>query len=264
MANLSFPQLSTGALAQYPIRKYRLARTIKNILPDGSMILLSDPDGARLIWEMLYTNLSQQDMQALQNHFSACVGPYHAFTFIDPTDNMLNSSADLTAAVWQMSSLIQIAPGFLDPTGGTSAFTATNTGQANQQISQTLNVPSGYQYCFSFYATSNQPALLSVIRQGSSDEQSILVSIGPAWSRIVSSGQLNDSGATLSVGISLAPGQAVGLYGFQLEPQIEPSGYRPTQTGGVYANAHWGVTQLPVSGDEPNLYSTSFTIETAI
>ncbi len=119
MANLYFPQLTSGALAQYPIKKTRLVRTIKNVLPDGSMVLLADPGGARLLWQMAYTSLSTVDVGALQAHFEACVGPYHAFTFIDPTDNMLVSSFDLTATGWQTSSLIQLSAGMADPDGGT-------------------------------------------------------------------------------------------------------------------------------------------------
>jgi len=265
MANLYFPQLSSGASAQYPIKKVRLARTIKNILPDGHMILLSDPNGARLIWQMAYTDLSSADVQALQNHFTTCVGPYHAFTFIDPTDNMLISSSDLTAAAWQAARLVHISPGLADPDGGTSAFTLTNTGQASEQISQTLNVPSGYQYCFSLYASSAQVAELTLLRLGSSSQQPMSFAIGPGWTRITSGGRLNDSGTGITVAVTLAPGQQVGLYGLQLEAQTAPSRYRPTaQTGGVYANAHWGVDQLTVTADAPNLSSTTFTIETAI
>lgn len=265
MGSLFFPQLSSGALAQYPIKKSRFARTIKNVLPDGSMILYADPAGARLVWQMIYTELSTADLEALQNHFNACVGSYHGFTFIDPTDNMLVSSSDLISAAWTTPSLVQLSTGLPDPDGGTAAFTVINTGQTTEQISQTLNVPASYQYCFSLYATSNQPAELTLIRQGPSAQQRTTAVIGPAWTRIVSSGQLNDPGTSFTVAISLAPGQQAGFYGPQLEPQIMPSRYRPTsQTGGVYGNAHWGIDQLTISADAPNLFSTSFSIETAI
>jgi hypothetical protein len=264
MGNLFFPQLSTGALVQYPIRKARLARTIKNVLPDGSMILFADPAGARLVWQLVYTELSAFDIEALQAHFSACVGPYYAFTFIDPTDNMLVSSVDLTATAWQTSSLISVSLGQTDPYGGTAAIAAINTGQATQSITQTLNVPANYQYCFSLYAASHEPSELTLIRKGLTDEQNMVAAIGSGWTRIISSGQLNDSGTSLTVAITLAPGQQVNLYGLQLEPQVSPSRYRATaQSGGVYANAHWAVDQLTISADGPNLFSTSFSIETA-
>ncbi len=265
MGSLFFPQLSSGALAQYPIQKTRLARTVKNVLPDGSMILFADPDGARLVWQLVYTELSTADLGALQNHFTACVGPFHQFTFIDPTDNMLVSSSDVTVTAWEKSSLIQLSSGSPDPEGGTAAFTAINAGQASGLISQTLRVPAGYQYCFSLYAVSDGPAELTLLRQGLSAQQSTVAVIGAGWTRVISSGQLDDPGTTLTVAVNLAAGQQVGLYGLQLEPQVAPSRYRTTaQTGGVYASAHWGVDQLTISADAPNLFSTAFSIETAL
>jgi hypothetical protein len=264
MANLYFPQLSSGALVQFPIRKTRLARTIKNVLPDGSMILLSDPYGGHLVWELAYTELSTLDVGALQALFRACSGPFHAFTFIDPTDNMLASSSDLQAAAWQASSLIQMTPELADPDGGTAAFTLTNTGQTNQEVSQLLRVPANYQYCFSLYAMSTEPADLVLIRSGESGQQSTAFPIGPTWSRIISSGRLNDQGTSFTAAISLTAGQQVGIYGMQLEAQIAPSRYRPTtQTSGVYKNAHWAMDQLTIAAEAPNLFSTSISLETA-
>ncbi len=265
MDNLYFPQLMSGALAQFPIIKTRLARTIKNILPDGSMILSSDPSGEHLVWELAYTALSTDDTRALQALFGACAGPFHAFTFIDPTDNMLAFSSNLGTAPWQTSSAIQLSPGLLDPDGGTAGVTATNTGQAQQEISQSLAVPANYQYCFSLYAVSAQPGELVLIRRGTTTEESTTFAIGPSWNRIVASGQLNDPGTTFAVAISLSPGQQVGLYGIQLEAQAAPSRYRATtHNGGVYANAHWAIDQFTIVAEAPNLFSTSISIESAI
>ena len=265
MANLYYPQLSSGALAQYPIRKTRVVRTIKNVLPDGSMILLSDPDGARLLWQLAYAELSSADVNALQAHFTACVGPFHAFTFIDPTDNMLASSSDLTAAPWVTSSLIAVSGGASDPLGGIGAFTLVNTGQINQEIAQILQVPAGYQYCFSIYAMSNISAPITLVRRGPSTQGTTNITIGPVWTRIVSSGALSDAEGGFTVAISLAAGQQVQLYGPQLEAQIVPSPYRPTaEIGGVYANAHWAIDQLSITANAPNLFSTACGIETAL
>ncbi len=265
MANLYFPQLASGALAQYPIRKIRQARTIKNLLADGSMILFPDPDGARLMWQLSYTDLSANDAEALQTHFDACGGPFHAFTFIDPTDNMLVSSSDLTVAAWQTASSINVTAGTSDPVGGTGGFSVTNTGQSSEEISQTFNIPARYQYCFSLYAMSLETSAITLIRSGPSAKQSNSFAIGPSWTRIVSSGALNDAGTGFTVAISVAAGQQIELYGLQLEAQIAPSRYRPTgQTGGVYSSAHWAIDELTITAEAPNLFATSLSIETAI
>lgn len=265
MADLFYPQLVSGAVAQYPIRKVRAARTVKNMLQDGSTILFSDPHGKRLVWELEYTNLSDIDTQALQSFFRTCAGPFHAFTFIDPTDNMLVSSSDLTAAVWLIPGLIHVSAGVTDPNGGNGAFTLTNTGQSNQEITQTLNVPSGYQYCLSVFAASSVESAVTLIRRGSTVQDQSSVPVGPNWARFTSSGQLIDPGVGLTIAISLAPGQEVQLYGPQLEAQIAPSRYRPTaETGGVYPNAHWAIEQLSITALAPSVYATVLSIETAV
>lgn len=265
MANLFYPQLASGAVAQYPLRKIRTARTVKNILMDGSMILFSDPDGARLIWELEYVNLSDSDIQALQNHFNVCAGPFHGFTFIDPTDNMLVSSSDLTTSSWVTPGLIQVVAGIADPTGGNDAFSLTNAGQSNQEITQTLNVPSGYQYCFSIFVSASNETAVTLIRRGGTTQDEISAATGPNWSRVVSSGQLNDSAVGFTIGLTLAPGQQVQVFAPQLEAQIAPSRYRPTlTTGGVYSNAHWAIEQLNITALAPSVYSTVLSIETAV
>jgi hypothetical protein len=265
MANLFFPQLLSGALAQYPIRKNRLVRTISNLLPDGSLLQFSDPGGSRLLWDLEYTELSIVDMAALQAHFTACAGPVHAFTFIDPTDNMLASSSDLTAAVWQTSPLLKIATGISDPMSGTGAVSITNTGQAMQQISQTLSVPANYQYCFSLYAAGQQASNIELTVTGNSASTTNSCVASPNWTRVSWSGRLNDPGTSLTIGLAIAPAQTVQIYGLQLEAQLAPSRYRATGAqGGVYANAHWAVDQIASIADAPGLFSTSFTIETAI
>lgn len=229
------------------------------------MILLPDPGAARLLWELSYSDLSGTDMAALQFLYSSCSGPLRAFTFIDPTDNMLAWSSDLTQPTWQISSQMKIVGGAQDPEGGSAAFTLTNLGQAPQQISQTLAVPANYRYCFSVYASSSQSSNISLVLAGSSAQQSKAFGIGPNWTRLTLMGQLADPGFTLTVSATLDPGQQVQLYGIQLEPQIAPSRYRPTnQQGGVYSNAHWATDELAIAAQAPNLFSIAFSIETAI
>ena len=265
MANLFFPQLSSGALAQYPIRKTQVARSVKNILPDGRMILLPDPGAARLLWELSYSDLAATDIAALQFLYSACSGPLRAFTFIDPTENMLAWSSDFTQQGWQVSSQMKLAGGTEDPEGANTAFTVTNLGQAPQQISQSLAVPAGYQYSVSVYASSNQVSNVTLVLSGSSAQESKTFGVGPNWARLSLAAQLADPGFTLTVSISLDPGQQVQLYGIQLEPQLAPSRYRPTGLRcGVYPDAHWATDEFVVAAQAPNLFSTAFSIETAI
>lgn len=265
MANLYYPQLSSGALAQYPIEKTRLFRTVKNVLPDGNLFLAPDPGYSHVLWNLAYSGLSNADVQALQAHFAACNGPFHGFTFIDPTDNLLLWSSDLSNSVWQFSSLVNIQANAADPFGGSDAFVVTNNGQASQEFFQTISVPAGYQYCFSVYLASVQQGVATLFRRGSSVTQSMSANTSTTWQRIASTGQLGDSDTAFTVGLSLLPGQQLLVYGPQLDAQISPSPYRPTtQRSGVYPDSHWSVEQLPIAATAPDLFSTAFTIETAV
>ena len=264
MANLFFPQLSTGAIAQYPFKRTRLGRSIKNVLPGGEMILLPDSGASKLVWELQYSALSAADTRALTALFQACAGPVRAFTFIDPADNMLASSGAFVTPAWIVPGTITVAIGATDPAGGTNAVTLTNTGQVPQALTQTLAVPAWYQYCFSVYAVSNQQATLTLTMQGSAAQASTTYPVDAIWNRIITTRALSDSSSTFTVGIQLAAGQQITVYGPQLEPQRAPSRYRSTGSGGVYAKAHWGSDAFFVTAQAPNLFSTSFLIETAI
>ena len=229
------------------------------------MILLPDPGAARLLWELSYSDLAAADIAALQFLYSSCSGPLRAFTFIDPTDNMLAWSSDLTQQAWQISSQIKVSNGAQDPEGGNAAFAVANLGQAPQQISQTLAVPANYQYCLSVYASSEQASNITLALAGSSAQETKTFGLGPNWSRLSFAGKLADPGLSLTVSISLEPGQQVQLYGIQLEPQLAPSRYRPTGwQGGVYPNAHWATDEFVIAAQAPNLFSTVVSIETAI
>jgi hypothetical protein len=263
MADLTFPQLSSGALVQYPIRKGSGLRSIKNILADGTMLVAADPGGGKLVWNLSYVDLPTEDIGALKLHFANCAGPLRAFTFLDPTDNLLAYSADFTAPSWSVPPSVKIISGMPDPFGGSAGFLVTNGGAAAQEIAQTVATPANYQYCFSAYAFMTNPGSVSLTRRSGNDIQNQDFAVGSAWARLVSSGRLNDTGTGLSVGITVGAGQSVLLHGPQLEPQRAPARFRPTYSqAGIYPNAHWAVQELIVTAEAPNLFSTSFAIET--
>lgn len=265
MADLIFPQLSSGAMAQYPIRKVNTIRTIKNILADGSMLVYADPGAGRLFWTLSYISLPPVDMTALRAHFEACAGPLRAFKFLDPTDNLLTYSSDLTQPPWITPTSVTIETGLPDPIGGTGAFSITNGGSSVQQIVQTLAAPVNFQYCFSVYAASTNGETCTLIRSSANAQEANVFQLGQNWSRLSSSGALNDTGTGLSVAISLAAGQSIWLFGPQLEPQFAPSRFRPTySSAGLYSNAHWATSELVFTAEGPSLFSTSFSIETSV
>ena len=265
MANRYFPQLPGGAIAQYPIQKSHIVHTVKNSLANGSALLFNDGTGARRIWSLHYEELSAVELRALQAHFADCNGPYRAFTFIDPTDNMLCWSTDLTNAIWQAAPGLTVAAGAPDPTGGSGAFLVQNSSQEPASITQTVMVPANYQYCFSAYAASAEGAIISLVRAGSTVSDGNQTELAPQWNRLVSSGGLNDASTQFSVQIVVQPGQQASVFGVQLEAQLAPSRYRPTGAqSAVYPSAHWGAGEFAIVATAPDQFSTAFSIEASL
>jgi hypothetical protein len=262
MANLAYPQLSSGALAQYPLRKRRVLQSSVNTFADGSMIASNINVNTQYIWELSYTDLTTVDQMALQNLFAACNGPLMPFVFIDPTANMLGNSNDLTLGAWAAQPLLSVTSGAADPIGGTSAFTLVNESATDQQITQTITAPASFLYCFSLYATTAVPCNLNLgLSAVSSQSQNF--GVGTTWTRLIHSAQLTDSVMSITVSVSVPAAQTVVIWGPQLEPQPSPSRYRATAShGGVYQNAHFLGNSLTFQSEAAGLYSTVISIET--
>src|SRR6267142_454450 len=117
---LAFPQLPSGAAAQYPIKKHCSQRTIVNTLTDGHTVKLADAGAALSQWQLMYQNLADAEIAILQQFFATCEGQLTAFTFLDPLSNLLAWSEALNQAAWEASPLLQMTTGIAEPTGGTA------------------------------------------------------------------------------------------------------------------------------------------------
>lgn len=262
MADLAFPQLSTGAQVQYPLRKRRVMGSTINAFSDGSIVSSRINGVSQRVWELAYTDLTLPDKVALQALFEACEGPLKPFVFIDPTGNMITSSSDLTSGPWLTDPLLSVIGGAIDPTGENTAFTIANHGESDQQLTQRILAPSSYRYCFSIYASAAAPCPI-IFETKSQSSQSSRHSVGLTWSRISYSGQLTERLMNFTISIAIPAAQTVTVWGPQLEPQISPSRYRKTATvGGVYQSAHFLGDSITFKSDAPGLFSTLISIET--
>src|ERR1700758_3728629 len=106
-----FPQLTTGALAQFPVTRSNRLRTVVNTMADGSVVKLADPAGAITEWQLQYSALSDTEAAALQQFFSSMEGSLNVFTFLDPTANLLAWSDQLTDDVWTADPFIGLTGG---------------------------------------------------------------------------------------------------------------------------------------------------------
>ena len=252
---LIYPQLTSGALMQFPSQKRRRLRTVMNVLGDGSCLKLSDPAAEITEWQLQYSNLSDAEAAALQQFFEATEGSLRVFTFLDPTANLLAWSDQLEHTGWNKGPLLSIAGGLADPTGGTNAWHLSNSGAAAQVLSQTLEAPGEYRYCLSVYAKSVAGATVNLICGPVRAERTL----ANEWGRIAISANGGPTDA-VEFGIEFPAGASADVFGMQVEAQTGASPYKPSTTGGVYPNTWFRDDSLAVTATDVNRYSATVNI----
>ena len=257
---LYFPQLSSGATGQYPIRKRSIDRTIVNRAPDGRTIKYSDAGATLLEWQLAFQSLDDGEINALQQFFSACEGRLNAFTFLNPVGNLLAWSEALGQPVWQTNTL-QLNAGISDPNGGSAATRVTNSTASDLTLQQSINAPGWFSYCFSMYVRGQSTSSVSLYLRAGTASVNGARQVQPNWTRIALSGKQNTTAESTSAGIIVAAGQSLDIFGPQLEPQPAASPYKGTfSANGVYANAHFNEDTLDVTTTAPNHHSCTLTI----
>ncbi|HLI86338.1 MAG TPA: hypothetical protein VKV17_20680 [Bryobacteraceae bacterium] len=251
-----YPQLSSGALAQFPVKKSDRLRTVVNTMADGSVIKLADPAAALTGWQLQYTSLSDAEAAALEQFFLSMEGSLNPFIFLDPTANLLAWSDQLTNDVWTADPFAGLTGGVADPLGGTNAWTLSNSGAAPQGIYQTLNAPGGYTYCLSVYLGS-VAAAGAILVLGNNQTT---VTVGNGWNRFVLSGQGNASANSIAFGVQVPPGMSLNLFGMQVEIQPGASQYKPSTQGGVYPRAYFRDDSLSFTSTDVNRNSVTVNI----
>jgi len=254
-----YPQLMSGALSQFPIVKRRRVRTVVNPAADGSSIKYGDPGAGTVEWQLHYSGLSDDECSALEQFFAAMEGTLNGFTFVDPSDNLLAWSEDLTNAVWSSDPFLTLSGAVGDPQGSANAWHVGNSGAGAQSIAQTLNVPIEYTYCFSAYARGAQPMAITMLF-GSQRAERIL---DTNWSRICLTSHGDAAATSITFGIEIPAGGAIDLFGPQVEAQNGASAYKTASTGGVYENARFRDDAFPFTTTDVNRHSTTVTIHYA-
>jgi hypothetical protein len=253
---LVYPQLGTGALSQFPVRKNHHMRTVVNTAPDGSSIKLADPNGKVTEWQLPYADLSDGEIGALEQFFAAAEGTLNGFTFLDPTANLLAWSDKLDESAWAPGPLLTVAGGIGDPTGGTQAWRLSNAGAGSQSLTQTLSAPAGYLYCLSAYVRTAQALTATMlIGSGRADR-----AVAGQWTRISFTASGDPQESSIGFGLELPPGGSLDLYGLQVEPQSAASAYKPTTGGGVYEDARLADDFLTITTTGVNRHSCTVNI----
>jgi hypothetical protein len=258
---LYFPQLISGATAQYPLLKRRICRTISSVTAEDRVLKLSDPNWSRLEWEMSFQALTTEERAELAAFHRAAEGCLGEFTFLDPTENLLAWSGDPGQTLWTKEPFVSLASGVGDPEGGTQACRVTNGGALPQALQQTIQGPGWFQYCFSLYVRSQSPGVVGVYRSTGGNEAGAAYAVGPAWRRLAHAGRSQGTAESVAFGIRLSPGSAVEVYGMQVEAQLAPSAYRMTTSrSGVHEKARFDNDVLTLVSDGPEQHSCNVRI----
>jgi len=243
-----YPQLTTGAVAQFPVTRNTYLRTVANQLPSGYTIRMADTGFQKVQWRLRYSALTDGEQASIESLFEASEGQLNTFTFLDPTDNLLMWSEDWTQTVWTPDPLLQVTAGVSDPLGGTNAMQLTNTAQTTQRIIQNTNAPSSFVYCYSLYVRSAVPATIQLVVTATGQTNLTPVATGTAWTRVTYSGSLSVQQDAVAFGVQLPPGVQVDAFGAQVEAQPGAGLYKKTiDLGGVYTSTRFSSDLLLVT-----------------
>src|ERR1700728_1914186 len=187
---LYYPQLTTGAVAQFPVTRSTNMRAVANQLASGFTIRMADTGAQKVQWQLRYSDLTTGELSSIESLFEASEGQLNTFTFLDPTDNLLMWSEDWTQAVWTPDPLLQVTGGVLDPLGGSDAMQLTNTAQTTQQIVQNTSGPSSFVYCYSVYLRSTIPETIQLVVTTTGQTALTAINTSSSWTRVTSSGSL--------------------------------------------------------------------------
>lgn len=258
-----FPQLTTGAVAQFPVSKRRSLRTVLETAPGGQQAKLEDPGVRAREWMFDLSGLSSSEASALESLFAASEGRLREFSYLDPMANLFAHSENLSQAVWIKSALLQVTAGIADPLGTTRASRLTAAGAAEQILAQDVAGPGNYWYAMSCWIRAVSGTSVTLRRFAGPVSASETHAAGPAWRHIQMQAQLASANSPVRFELRLQSGAVVDVFGLQVEAQRGASVYKMTGAqAGVYPNAMFAQDELEVSATYDNQFSTTVRIRT--
>jgi hypothetical protein len=257
-----FPQLTSGATVQFPIRRTFRWRTIATESADGRQVRAADDRSPMIAWRCTYRALSDPEMQQIKNFFASCGGRLLEFTFADPNDNLLKWSEDFSQASWNRPPWGLVEPGGEDPLGGQGAWRLTNNGVTTASFGQTVAIPGYYGCVFTLYVRSETEGWIRLARTADGAEQHAYVRVDAAWRRAVFRTQLTVSGDASVFACEVAAGKTIEVFGAQVEAQPNPSEYKRTLSrGGLYTRCRFSRDELHTVSQGPNNHDVILDLE---
>lgn len=255
-----FPELRSGAAAQFPWRRAIRYRAVRNIAPGGEEIDFGDVSFASRSWELPLSDLEDFEWLAVRDLFEETGGRRLPFTFIEPGSNLLAWSEDLDEDVWAKSFGLQLTDGQTDPTSGTRATALSAV--SNWSLSQTLPAPASRAFVASGWLKCNTTGCTLAMSDGLGLTKQIAVDGNDTW-RLYELPWRETSAANQVICTISGPGGVTAeAYGLQVEPQLGRSTYkRTTAQAGIFLNAYFNQDMLVESLTAPNQNSGTVRIQ---
>ncbi|MFN0106534.1 MAG: hypothetical protein ACKV2U_31130 [Bryobacteraceae bacterium] len=256
-----FPQLETRTAGQYPLRRERHERVVRHESLDGRLRCYYDGNAGRLGWVLQYEGLTDGERGAIDSLFAECEGRLQDFVFLDPAANLLRWSEDYSQNIWVRDPLLTLQPGIDDPWEMARGTMITNTGTAEQGLSQSITASGTLQYCFSAYVASMAQRFRLRIDSGGVVTEREFTTANP-WHRYSVSAKPGSNAETVTFSLILEAGQILSVTGMQAEAQPAPGGYRRTNSRcGLYLNARFAEDELAWTQQAPNNNAAEIRIE---
>ena len=93
----TFPQLKTGAVAQYPVVRRGEFRNQTVRFMDGTDQRYRDSAAPRQSWQVSLSELDETELAAIEEFFLANQGSFGSFAFTDPWDGHVYDDCSLAA-----------------------------------------------------------------------------------------------------------------------------------------------------------------------
>lgn len=249
---LIYPQLTSGAMVQYPLTAERYARVIQSAMEDGSVVLSPEGKATCRRWLIRYLDLTDQEAGMLSRFFATAQAGLSNFLFLDPTANLLCRTEDFSQAVWTNTGL-SCETAITDPMGTTRATRIhAAAGPAGQLLQQSM-IPGAVQVCFSVYLRADTPTTVTIARSADTESFNKSITVTSRWQRYSVTGSIPDINDTSSFLITIAGGTTVDLFGPQVDAQPNASTYVPSLAqSGVYPKARFDVNRMTFSTTGPN------------